>query len=118
MTTKHKFTKNDWEPIKSLDNSHIRIVADLGFTVAIVDMGTMEKMEANAQLIADAGTTANKCGLLPSELLEQRDELLNKLKDLTNRIEENWDLICSGTQKGILTALLKESKNTINKATL
>jgi len=37
---------------------------------------TTEEAEANAELIADAGTTANKCGLLPSELLAQRDELL------------------------------------------
>lgn len=35
-----------------------------------------EESEANAELIADAGNTTNKCGFLPSELLEQRDELL------------------------------------------
>lgn len=29
----------------------------------------------DAELIADAGNTAQKCGLLPSELLQQRDEL-------------------------------------------
>lgn len=40
---------------------------------------TKEIGEANAELIADAGTTANKCGLFPSELLEQRDELLQAL---------------------------------------
>jgi len=31
--------------------------------------------EHNAELICDAGNTAQKCGLLPSELLQQRDEL-------------------------------------------
>ena len=40
------------------------------------------QMEANANLIADALNTANKCGLLPSELLEQRDELLYCVKAL------------------------------------
>lgn len=38
--------------------------------------------EANAQLIADAFNTANKCDMLPSELLEQRDELLKLLKSV------------------------------------
>ena len=38
------------------------------------------KANANALLIADAGTTSNKSGLLPSELLEQRNELLEALK--------------------------------------
>jgi len=38
---------------------------------------------ANAKLIADAGTTANECGLLPSELLSQRNEMLEMLEILT-----------------------------------
>lgn len=41
-----------------------------------------EEAEANALLISDAGTTANKCGLLPNELLAQRDELLEALRKL------------------------------------
>ena len=35
--------------------------------------------EHNAELICDAGNTAQKCGLLPSELLRQRDELREAL---------------------------------------
>lgn len=31
----------------------------------------------NAKLIADAGTTYNQCGFLPSELKAQKEELLN-----------------------------------------
>lgn len=31
---------------------------------------------AHAKLFVDSGNTAQKCGLLPSELLEQRNELL------------------------------------------
>lgn len=38
--------------------------------------------DKDAKLIADAFNTANKCDMLPSELLEQRDELLLSLKDL------------------------------------
>lgn len=41
---------------------------------------SMKNWKANAKLIADAGTTANKCGLLPSELLEQRDSLSEALQ--------------------------------------
>ena len=33
------------------------------------------------ELIADAGNTAQKCGLLPSELLKQRDELREALAE-------------------------------------
>ena len=43
----------------------------------------------NAKLIADAFTTISKCDLLPSELLEQRNELLEALKDLVRYCEDN-----------------------------
>ena len=36
----------------------------------------------DAELIADAGNTAQKCGLLPSELLKQRDELIKALRQI------------------------------------
>jgi len=36
----------------------------------------------DAELICDAGNTAQKCGLLPSELLRQRDELREALKEI------------------------------------
>ena len=39
------------------------------------DIDGWDEMHANAELICDAGNTAQKCGLLPSELLRQRDEL-------------------------------------------
>ena len=38
----------------------------------------------DAELICDAGNTAQKCGLLPSELLRQRDELREALKQLVH----------------------------------
>ena len=46
------------------------------------DIEGWEEMHANAMLIADAGNTYQQCGLLPSELLEQRDELLQTLKQI------------------------------------
>jgi hypothetical protein len=37
---------------------------------------SVEEVRDNALLMVNAGNTIQKCGLLPSELLEQRDELL------------------------------------------
>ena len=50
---------------------------------------TMAERIANAALIADAGNTAQKCGLLPSELLKQRDESRYVLKKVFHSISEN-----------------------------
>jgi len=56
-----------------------------------IDTPTMEicrswsdspKYRKHFELFCDAGNTAQKCGLLPSELLKQRDELLEALKRL------------------------------------
>lgn len=44
---------------------------------------------ANAELIADAGNTINKCGLLPSELLEHRNELIKSLKSMLYIFDRN-----------------------------
>jgi len=40
-----------------------------------------KEMIANANLFADAHNTAQACGLLPSELLRQRDELKEELAE-------------------------------------
>ena len=47
-----------------------------------------DELQANALLIADAGNTAQKCGLLPSELLRQRDELREKYSKLLDATSE------------------------------
>ena len=54
-----------------------------------------DQMHANAELICDAGNTAQKCGLLPSELLKQRDELREAL------ISMLWQFAYYGTRDGI-----------------
>ena len=48
-------------------------------------MVTYNNAKANAVLIADAGNTAQKCGLLPSELLRQRDELREALAAMVDQ---------------------------------
>jgi hypothetical protein len=45
--------------------------------------------EANAILIADAGTTANKCGMLPSELLERYNEAIEVLEEIKKVIKHH-----------------------------
>ena len=47
---------------------------------------TEEEDDANAQLIIDAGNTIQSCGLLPSQLLKQRNELLEALKESQNML--------------------------------
>lgn len=85
-----KGTKGEWK-LDGLTAQHGRYAAceldinfseerESGITIWCRDeKPTIEEL-ANAQLIADAGTTISKCDLLPSELLEQRNELLQALK--------------------------------------
>ena len=46
-----------------------------------------EQRLADAKLIADAGNTAQKCGMLPSEILRQRDRCLMTLSNCRETIE-------------------------------
>jgi hypothetical protein len=50
------------------------------------DIEGWEEMHANAMLIADAGNTYQQCGLLPSELLKQRDKMIEVLNELQTYI--------------------------------
>lgn len=115
-------TKGEWRlyeqsrdaKLTAPKNGLIKIVCDdkcLGFigypwtvcevpkSVAMADDGIF-----NAQLITDAGTTANKCGLLPSELLEQRDMLL----DLANDTLRVLDAIEKHSGLGVAHKYLKK----------
>ena len=58
----------------------------IGYTQIGCTYNDLEESESegNALLIANAFNTTNSCGLLPSELLKQRDELLEALKKLYN----------------------------------
>ncbi len=75
-----------------LDEDGLEIIAEIPTDCPFSE--TTKK--ANAELIADAGTTANKCGMLFSEVLEQRDELvavLEYVRDvLTQESPENWEM--------------------------
>jgi len=69
-----------------------------------------EQKEANAKLIADAGTTINKCNLLPSELLSQMNEMLE--------IMERVQRINNIAREHISEFLFEDIEQLIKKATL
>ena len=83
-------TKGDWTAVKNDIGEHPFYYYISANTGALGYMPLEQKhgdglcryTQQDAQLIADAGTTANKCGLLPSEILEQRDELLEAFKSM------------------------------------
>lgn len=74
------------------------------------DKTNEEEAEANAKLIVEAGTITNKYGLTPSQLLEQRNELLEALIYLIkcNTIDR---FRCE------INDAIDKANNTINKAT-
>jgi hypothetical protein len=88
-------TKGDkWEVRKAdpIKGAHIVCLGDFKGDITFWHHFTSESEAiANAKLTADAGNTAQKCGLLPSELLKQRDELLERLKDLIKTHEVHSD---------------------------
>ena len=72
------------------------------------DWMSEEERDGNANLIADAFNTANKCGLLPSELLEQNTKLLDSLKGLVVYCRFNM-------MTNQLEPLMKKSNEIINQ---
>lgn len=74
----------DYPTIECYFNTENSDAINTNPTVATIGSAfrSREETQANAKLIADAGTTASKCGLLPSTLLEQRDKLLDALQQM------------------------------------
>ena len=73
-------TKGEWR--YEIYASYYAIQNTSGYTsndLLLADSVGSFEAEHNADLICDAGNTAQKCGLLPSELLRQRDELREAL---------------------------------------
>lgn len=56
------------------------------------NFSTKEELESNAKLIVDAGNTIQKCGLLPSELLEQNDKMLKFLNNSLHALNDLDDV--------------------------
>lgn len=59
---------------------------------------------SNAFLCVDAGNTAQKCGLLPSELLQQRDELREALINVMAIIKDCYPLLFDNEKPAVKQA--------------
>jgi hypothetical protein len=59
----------------------------------IVKVLQIDEADANSDLITDAGTTYNNTPILPSELLKQRNELLEALTAMIDGKERNWKVL-------------------------
>lgn len=117
-----KITKGDWIANKRNAIGDIIIWANGTPRIAVLPLRDVSynEQEANAKLIEDAGTTANKCGLLPSEILKQRDELLEVLETMMIGLMD-----CDGVpddghstiRMGHTVSLLNKAKQAIKNAT-
>ena len=67
-------------------------------------MITYDNAKANAELIADAGNTAQKCGLLPSELLQPRDELKEALINVMVVVRDCYPLLFDNEKPAVKQA--------------
>lgn len=100
-------TKGEWR-IDMADA--IKIKAEDGSNIATLTHLTnfkrrdTDEVERNALLIADAGNTAQKCGLLPSELLQQRDELREALINVMAIIKDCYPLLFDNEKPAVKQA--------------
>jgi hypothetical protein len=84
-----KGTTGEWQHGEDFDNLHEITLGDRSDNIvnvkglSVTHKPTKEQIFENTRLIVDAGNTIQKCDLLPSELLKQRDELLEALKGVT-----------------------------------
>lgn len=84
-------TKGEWR--FDTDGHHYVVNApDDNICACIILDDEVDEQTANGKLISDAGNTAQKCGLLPSELLKQRDEFKNLLIEMVDELEDHYVL--------------------------
>lgn len=74
-------TKGRWEAMEDDDGHWIVVTDEIIVSDCSMIMFHDRKIdEANAKLIAEAGTVATECGLTPRQLLDQRNDLLEAAK--------------------------------------
>jgi hypothetical protein len=76
---KLNITQGEWSAVNHLDVTDDFCIHSQGTKICELPNLSKEN-QANAKLIADAGTTYNTTPILPSELLKQRNELLDALR--------------------------------------
>jgi len=86
MNTEFKGTKGEWSWHTTGLHGKIYEIINTPKYPALFMLNPKYKMDAELQadieLVADAGNTIQSCGLLPSELLKQRDEMREMLSVL------------------------------------
>lgn len=99
-------TKGEWKINKTSENLHDVYCPEFS------NWFIVENIKPNdAKLIADAGTTANKTNLLPSELLERYNEAIEVIESYLSVT----DLMRYPTEEE-LNICNKKAKQTISKA--
>ena len=83
-------TKGEWVGVDYAGHYSLQVAPFYGAR-DLLDEDKTNDAEANMKLCCDAGNTAQKCGLLPSELLKQRDELKEALKEMSELFEKLHD---------------------------
>ena len=76
------------ENVKTSNGDFYKVKSDSGTSICNITTRDWLKAKSNSQLIADAFNTANKCDMLPSELLVQRNESINLLKRIVIAVEQ------------------------------
>ena len=79
-------TKGEWVGVDYAGHYSLQVAPFYGAR-DLLDEDKTNDAEANMKLCCDAGNTAQKCGLLPSELLRQRDRALLTLCNCRETIE-------------------------------
>lgn len=75
---------------------------------------TLDQYKAIGELLIDGANTAQKCGLLPSELLQQRDELREALINVMVVVKDCYPLLFDN-EKPIIKQAEAAIKNTEQK---
>ncbi len=114
MTSKtgHKFTAGPWKAIASgIDaitvSTTLRSGRRVPFRVACCKDGDIEQVQANARLIAEAGTVAHETGLTPRQLAERCKELEAALRDMLREFDDHSITDDIKTQCGISANVIK-----------
>lgn len=82
---KLKITNKKWCGVEYAGYYEIQATEKYGGN-SLIDANVTPEADDNVTLCCDAGNTYQQCGLMPSELLEQRDEMLRRLNEIQTYI--------------------------------
>lgn len=108
MNTELKITKGEWTGIRIGEYGKRMKINHGVIEIWALDGVTADEANANGELIIDAGNTIQSCGLLPSQLLKQRNEMKEALKQV-----RSYDICCySDSWHNLLINVIKVLEST------